>query len=109
MLPPPEKEEVAQMPDEEKQPVQNATTATGHVVQLGVFKNSDKATRLRDRLTVPQDAALHGVDIQIVRRADNQGRQLHYVETATIADKNLAIEMCAMLRNFGQDCITATR
>lgn len=84
-----------------------ATTA--HVVQLGVFVSEAKAKRLKQRLTAAPDAALYGVDIRIVRRDAPTGDSYHFVETAAIAEKSMARELCATLRGLGQDCIPVTR
>ena len=89
--------------------VANMSVPDGHVVQFGVFRNESRARKLRESLVGPQDALLHGADIRVVERKDRQGAIVHYVETAAISDRSLAIEMCAMLRSAGQDCITATR
>lgn len=82
---------------------------SSHVVQLGAFSSAPKAKRLHRRLTGPQDAALHGVDVRIVERTAADGKRLHYVETASIPDRTMAVELCATLKGLGQDCIPARR
>ena len=79
------------------------------VVQLGAFRAQSRAERLKNRLTGARDAALYGVDIRIVSRKAGSGETLHFVETAGIAEGDIARELCATLKGLGQDCVSLAR
>lgn len=83
----------------------NVAASSTYVVQLGVFSTEARAERLKRRLTASPEAALHGVEVRIVRRPANSGETMHYVETAAMPERQTAQALCATLRGLGQDCV----